>query len=332
MFCSRCGNQIADTEIFCRFCGNRVQMPAQVQQPATPEPQPVAPAPQPVTPAPEVKKIEKPKGKFSIVQFVAGIACGALVISLIAAVLFVSGALGGGRIEGNGFSSPEKAAVAYLEAMKKGDVEKMSATFAVETYVDNYQLDAYIDRMHAFIPSSQLQLQAVDTYTREMMINSRMTGINRDMVYQYIWLAAENPEQFCEGKVISVTDSADAPYCNGADLVEDLVDPEWKKTISKLEIGKVYDQEWVLDELMGDVPEQYEKQRIEMYDNIVGCDESACVAVEFSLDGEEYFLFMTVIRYGNRWYNCQCSGLLGNYVGLSSMQGGICKVEDFEEW
>lgn len=52
-----------------------------------------------------------------------------------------------GTIESRGYKSPEDAAKAYLEAFMNNDIDQMLSTFAVETYVKNFDLEKYVDRV-----------------------------------------------------------------------------------------------------------------------------------------------------------------------------------------
>ena len=57
-------------------------------------------------------------------------------------------------IEGKGYNSPEEVIVAYAEALKSGDMAKIMAVHAVETYVDRYDLEEYLgcDEVTGLLP------------------------------------------------------------------------------------------------------------------------------------------------------------------------------------
>ncbi len=48
-----------------------------------------------------------------------------------------------GSYEGAGYATPEEAVQAYITARQAGDVSAMLSTFAIETYVDSYDAEAF---------------------------------------------------------------------------------------------------------------------------------------------------------------------------------------------
>ena len=100
-FCPHCGSPLPEGAKFCPGCGaaREVQQPA----PAAPEP-----------PRPPRRKS----------RLLPGILLGAAAVTVVCAVLLLTGALsfgGADTVEGRGFSSPEAAAESYLEALRRGD-------------------------------------------------------------------------------------------------------------------------------------------------------------------------------------------------------------------
>ena len=71
-------------------------------------------------------------------------------------------------IEGKGYDTPEEAIVAYAEAIKTGDLSKLMATHAVETYVDRYDLEENIERNHVYSYLLDCPMPNDDAYSRDM--------------------------------------------------------------------------------------------------------------------------------------------------------------------
>lgn len=46
-------------------------------------------------------------------------------------------------VESSGYASTAAAVAAYIEGLKENNLDKMISTFAVEHYVDNYDLQAF---------------------------------------------------------------------------------------------------------------------------------------------------------------------------------------------
>ena len=77
------------------------------------------------------------------------------------------------RLEREGYESPEEAVVAYLEALKKGDVEGMLATFAIETYVSEMDAQADLARMGSFQPGYGMRQPLGGEYQRQVAVAAR---------------------------------------------------------------------------------------------------------------------------------------------------------------
>jgi hypothetical protein len=59
-------------------------------------------------------------------------------------------------------------------------------------------------------------------------------------------------------------------------------------------------------------------------------DEIANVNLKVEIGGEDYILFMTVVRYGNKWYNAEFSNTYYLMMNFSPMNGGLGSMKDFE--
>ena len=58
------------------------------------------------------------------------------------------------KLEGTGYDSPEKAVEAYVNYLKEGNLKGIISTFAVESYVDNYDMTEhykYYQSVHHYI-------------------------------------------------------------------------------------------------------------------------------------------------------------------------------------
>ena len=153
-FCEYCGAQLSDGALVCSVCGRGTQ-PQEVptgSAPAQPQAAPSwgAQVPPPMA-APYPPKASKPSGNGSgrILFLLLGVALAgvAVAVLLAAGVLqFRSGAEPTAvKVEGPGYTSAEEAARAYAEALKAGDLNAMLSTFAVESYVEHFDMAAYIE-------------------------------------------------------------------------------------------------------------------------------------------------------------------------------------------
>lgn len=219
----------------------------------------------------------------------------------------------GGTIEGKGYKTPEEALLAYAEALKTGDVDKILATFAVETHVKNFDMKAYLDYVGAYTKGLEYILNPVDTFSQETAVIQRQYFITRQVSYMcgYVALgeAWENP----------ITISENGDYKSASKFLSKM-DQDWMDILSELEIGDIVEPENLVDE---DMWETTENKLLRKRAKYLGCDEIVPLALEIELDGEDYYLCMDVVCYEGKWYNYTQNGILGSMMGTSAYSGGL---------
>lgn len=57
-------------------------------------------------------------------------------------------------------------------------------------------------------------------------------------------------------------------------------------------------------------------------------DEIANVNLKVEIGGKDYIMFMTMVRYGNKWYNAEFSNIYYLMMNYSPMYGGLALKED----
>ena len=114
------------------------------------------------------------------------------------------------RFEGEGYESPEEAVVAYLEALKKGDVEGMLATFAIETYVAEMDAQADLERMGVFQPSYGMRLPLGGDYQRQVAVAVRYGQLAESLASQ--WMLYSWPDGYAafDGASVALNEDGDA--------------------------------------------------------------------------------------------------------------------------
>lgn len=218
-------------------------------------------------------------------------------------------------IEGPGFDTPEDAILAYAGALQKGDVQEILSTFAVETYVDNFDLSAYLENTGAYTVAVQQPIPSSDAYTRELNLIARQYHITRNLTYMYMGLGK------VENYVAPIPFNGD-PYEEPAQLVAALVNDNWMDTLAKLETGRVLRLEDLFDK-SGQMNASLEGQR-----KSLNCEELVPLALEVTIDSQRYYLCVDAACYNGRWYNCNFFGTIGAYLGADALHGGLYLLED----
>lgn len=235
----------------------------------------------------------------------------------------------GMHFEGAGFSTPEEAVTAYLEAMKAGDVEEMVSTFAVESYVDHFDIVTMINQMGAYIfnvNSNDLRLDTIDNYTRSLNIGKRIGSIYNALICQYMYIANGEALERYSGMTHRIPSE---DFSSGEEIVSFLMDPNWSKNLAMLDILNVENAEIKFSHKPCFDREErfieYQESAHEKY----GCQEIAEIVAEFEIGGENYYLIMELANYGGEWYNLSLCGYCASAVGLLSDDAGLILVDKF---
>ena len=244
-----------------------------------------------------------------------------LLICLLALLLAAFPALGEGTgtgaIEGPGFDSPEEAVTAYLEALKKGDVEGMLATFAIETYVAEMDAQADLERMGVFQPSYGMRLPLGGDYQRQVAVAVRYGQLAESLASQ--WMLYSWPEGYAvfDGASVALNEDGDAEAFL-AGLAEGDAAALWQE----MEVVGFVEPERMSTQYSDG--SQSRARQAASY----GCDEIVSVVAKLDIGGEEWYQCMDVARYGEKWYNLSLCGNIGTLLGLSSFTGGLAPAAE----
>lgn len=223
------------------------------------------------------------------------------------------GACGGkATVEGKGYDTPEEAIVAYAEAIRSGELAKIMSTYAVETYVDRFDLEAYIEWMGCYYCYS-CPLPNTDAQSREMNLVDRQAEIGKEQ--EFLYLSVVLGEEY-KGNAIPYLLGGE--YTSASKLTRAISEEDWMEILAEMEIGDVADYRDL------DVEKDDWKSIQNSYadkETFLGCDELTGLAVEITLDGEDYYLLAELACYDGKWYVNQACGVLGNYVEAYTVCG-----------
>lgn len=219
-------------------------------------------------------------------------------------------------VEGPGFDSPEEAALAYANALKKGDVNGILAVFAIETYVEKYDLEEYLDYVRAFfITNGILGIDSDDSYTMGISLIERQYQITKNLTYLYLTLGELN--NFTAPITLN-----GKPYNDASDFMNDLVIDNWMDMMAEMEINDVLEAGELPVDVNAGLVDTLERQ-----EKYLNCDELVAMAVEITIDGDDYYLCVDVACYDGKWYNCTPMGMLSVLLGEAATCGGLVARE-----
>lgn len=306
MLCIFCGKNLNPDTKFCSYCGR--ELPSS-QEAAKTVPTVEAPSLQSATPAPPNKPVKR-TGR-SLLFGLIGMILGAVVL---ASVLFFTGmitfgdskssASGSDKIEGPGYDTPEDAAKAYLEALKNQDVDAMVATFAVESYVENYDLEVMCERLQAYAPSLDMKLPTSNDYNNSLDVETRKAAIISQIEYQYFIF-----------NVSSVDMESTLLLEDQPDIVSNMEKETKDYVFADLEITGTMEPEDLTDIYSSESNQKTIAAQVKPY----GVDEKdiATVIITFDASGKNWYFCPQLIRYEGKWY---VQTLSGNLAGLLSWQ------------
>lgn len=213
--------------------------------------------------------------------------------------------------ESEGFDSPQEAAKAYLEGVKVNKPDQVLSTFAVESYVNQYNLQAYLEDVGAYVFLRQeYNLPAVNEFSRDLNIQYRKKQILDDILKQYVAFSS----------------------IKGVNQGDDIIKGEGEKNTSssltemsnQLNISSINVLGYISPEK---VTEMYNlKESLSVRDRqaeICGAKKMDSSVIVFELEGNKYCLISDAVEYNGKWYNKKLGGHLSSLLGLSPDSAGI---------
>ena len=293
---------------------------------------PVFTAPQNIPPVNSAASTGAPKkssGRFLFL--IIGLAIGVVATSVI--VLTLGKAAGGfgksAKLEGSGYDTPEEAVMAYAEYLKAGDFDGMLSTFAMESYIENYSVEEYLDEFKAFCPyngnagigtNGTIMLDDSD-FSREVNLDNRRSYFASNVSKQYLirkFVGADEDgiKSLFQGLTMVVKEN------DTEDMVLDFL--SYYPDSEEIEIGDFLDSSDFRG-LYTDNLRNYTKLR----EKIMGGDiEDVCLELE--IDGEDYVLFVTCVCYDDRWYIADFGNFYGSCFDVPYINGGLNPADDLD--
>lgn len=293
MWCEKCGTAIPENAASCSVCGNPVTK------------KDAAPAP--------VKTAEKKRsgGKRQfLLGLLAGLLCCAIAVSAL--LLWPQDS---GKIEGKGYDSPEEAVTACLEALRDGDLGKAVSTFAIESFAENYDEAASLERTAIYnIAWNALEKDFGKDYT----IALRHEAAAKSVYYQYLWFALKDT-QYSE----LITDGITMQFPTESErrgLLRTLADPATLERLQTLEIREIMRPEDFLEKAaLSNYQSEVNQNNIEKMRQAYGAEQITSRIARVRIDGETYLFYMDLARYDGKWYILSTPGNAGQLMGVGSL-------------
>lgn len=232
---------------------------------------------------------------------------------------------GGKGFEGAGFETPEEAVEAYVAFFNEGDVSGMLSTFAIETYVDNVDVQEYIERFHVVNMYYFQEIPASNDYIHSILILKRYASLIDDLFRQYLkYNTPEEYEDLAIGKQVFFWEEGAAEA-----FIAAMSEAPMENWFGKIELSRFLSME---EAGLDDVAEEAyfserNQQSIQRWADCYGCDELRDVPALLNIDGTNYLLCMQCARYGDQWYNISLDGNLTSILGIDLSCIGLVSME-----
>ena len=331
MFCKFCGNKIDDGSKFCSVCGRQAMISSGKSERSVYNQQPKNQYQEKRKPP-----VKKKKGVKPAVTFLLGIA----VMATIVAGLWFAGIVklgvgnqGTKKIEGDGYATPEEAAMAYVEALKEQDLDKMLSTFAVETYCEKYNTEDHIRRVGSYSITDYLTnpiSPASINILKDKNAGIRQSDLIRSINYLLLALTicyekydlgkdTEILEEVLSGNSVFNSDSSNK--LDPDQIVSDLC--MFPDTSSIQIEGIIYPED--LSQLY---LQSANLSNMKTNADIMGAEGFKSLGVLFSMGTKRYLATMDTVRYNGRWYNLKGTGMFSTFLGLSITSGGVVPYDE----
>lgn len=221
------------------------------------------------------------------------------------------------ELEGEGYESPEKAVEAYLNYLKNEDIKGAMSTFAVESYVDNYDIEEYYNYAQSF---SAFIVNGAQTYagfysdsvaSRDMNIEARRSYIYSGIHDQIMQIMLDKTD---EDKIVE-------NYYYKKTFAEGKISTE--NVMNFLSIDPALDSIVIGDFLSVedfDVQPDFLKIALDSKEKCWSSDVEA-VTVEVNISGKDYTLFMLCVCYDEKWYIAEFSNVIAQNLGIIRGKG-----------
>ena len=241
--------------------------------------------------------------------------------------------LGAQTFEGKGADSPEDAVKNYLDALKTCDYNQIIRCYAVETFVENYNIDRYIENLNSANVTMKM-IYPKDDLLRETGKFEVLASINKMIKYQ-IWNLSGS-DFFKKSSVIALRDNVqsvidEAFPSNAEQRLRAIKFNEFVPLEKILSYYAASDPSYnscdgeLLDGFNSAINKNHEKSK-----RIYGCKDIKDVTASFYVEGTKYYYFAETIKYGRKWYISCNQGAVASISGMAIPKGCISAADELE--
>ena len=234
------------------------------------------------------------------------------------------GEMASGKMEGDGFDSPEEALTHYIEGLKNNDINQMIEAFAVETFAENYSLTKMVDRIQAYTPTIGY-IPNISDFSLQLNIEKRRSDIVNAIRNHYLVLEGSKAVL---GENAYTSIPLNDNYDTAQDLVDDLFLSDDAEILDNIEFKNEFIDPAALSEnYAAERNQENMKSQIAPYAG----EDVASVVAKFYCNGEEVLLMADAVQFNGKWYLNSMGGNIGALLGITAYVYGMVPLQYDEE-
>lgn len=252
---------------------------------------------------------------------------GARIISLftILALCLPCAAPALAAYEGPGWTTPEEAMTVYLEGIQEENLAKMLSAFAVETFVEKRNIEAYV-RKNRYYSVKDFGYPSVNPVLRDLNVEKRKEQVIEQIIGHQTLLIrlamrSEDPITFRSEdyqKEIDVFLAKLTEYSTVLNLkalrVIEFLDPATRIDPAYIERSQGFLKDW---------PELYGIDEFKSVMVSVVLDDLNSFAANFDLGSMSFILCCDMVRYGEKWFFKDLGGITGAFLDVPAGYFGV---------
>lgn len=223
-------------------------------------------------------------------------------------------------IEAPGFDSPEGPVKAYLEALRDNDLKRMISTFAVESYVDHYNLQSVLEATRSYsILTKEIKFPSVNKLSRDINIENRKNSIVTDITIQYA--------VFCQ-----MNEYLSTPVLLNDDTEQKDLAAKLSQQLNALDLNSLKILGYIPPESLSDVySSEANMGNMERQAAVCGAESLESQVAVVQLGKYKYIVSFDVIKYNDKWYNKKSGGNISYLMGVPMEFVGTTPLEGEDE-
>lgn len=222
--------------------------------------------------------------------------------------------------EGKGFETVEALIEEYIKCLNEGDLNGMISCYAIETYVDCLDVEAYLNHYMCASLGYSILLPASSDFSRQILVANRH-GKVAEQIYRYFAIYTLSGTEYS-----AIVESNHTIALKEPETVHNFVEVAGNSTVNDWKGHVKFLSYADCDELTeGRYSNSICKENRARFARFYGCDEYIDRPCYLNINGTTFLLSFGYGNFGGRWYIID-GGNLNIILGLESRFQGLVSL------